>query len=172
MFRSVIGLDYISSAFKIVIDSSKHLLLLGILTPIIFFGLIFLQVILVAGNDLEFQLSILTSRDLILLAILSFSLSFLVVLQLLIFKKTTKTSASSTTQGLAGGTSGVVAAIFGTAACSSCVAALFGFLGFGAVLFLLDMQWIIVAISILFVLGSIYFASKTLVKGCEDCDIK
>ena len=68
---------------------------------------------------------------------------------------------------VAGGFSGFIAGIFGTASCASCVAAIFGFLGLGTVFFLIEYQWYIVGISLLFILLSIYFTSLSIEKDCK-----
>lgn len=68
-----------------------------------------------------------------------------------------------------GGGSAVIAALFGTASCSSYLAGVFGFLGIGTVFFLVEYQWLIVGIAILIMLVSLYFTSLKLNGVCESC---
>ena len=72
---------------------------------------------------------------------------------------------------MAQGGGGVFAALFGgllaTAACSSCIAAILGFLGAGTVFFVLRNQPWVVAIAILIFLISIYFTAKKVMGECK-----
>ncbi|MBI2671420.1 hypothetical protein HYX16_00640 [Candidatus Woesearchaeota archaeon] len=68
-----------------------------------------------------------------------------------------------------GGGSAVVAALFGTASCASCLVAVLGFLGIGTVFFLVEYQWFIVGLAILIMLVSLYLTSLKLNGVCNSC---
>lgn len=144
-------------SFKIFIITSFLFLALFILLPIF----------LTPGNSLIFQLGVFTFWNYVLMISLSGLIGLMISMQVYTYK--IKKSAKGSGKGVVGGFSGFVAGIFGTAACSSCVAAIFGFLGLGTVLFLVEYQWYIVGISLALVLVSIYLTSLGIEKNCEVC---
>ena len=72
------------------------------------------------------------------------------------------------------GGAGVYAAIMGgllaTAACSSCFAALLGFLGAGSVLFVAKYNLYVGAAAILLMSISLFFAARRVNGECKTCD--
>lgn len=50
--------------------------------------------------------------------------------------------------------------------------ALFGFLGFGTLIFLIQNRWYIVVGASILLLASIYFSSKRVNSDCDDCEVK
>lgn len=155
------------SATKEVLARRNYLLGFLALIPLVFFIFILIPVVTIPANDISFQLSIFTSRDYIVLSTLAVLSSLFIVLQIYTYKivRRRKERAKVLGQSAVGGYSGLVAAMFGTAACASCLAALFGFLGIGTVFFLIRYQWLIVSGAILLILISIYFTSKK----CASC---
>lgn len=161
---------------KIILDALKEVLskknyLIGFFISTIIFLSIFilLPTLLIPANSLAFQLSIFTIRDYILLIALSALASLLIVIQIYIYKKA-KTLQSGKTA--ISGASVFVAAIFGTASCSACIAAVFGFLGIGTVLFLATYKNFIVLASILLMLISLYFTSLKVKGVCNSCKVE
>ena len=117
----------------------KGYLLAFMAVAIIFFGIFFLlPVFAIPGNDIKFQSSVFTISDYLIMAFLSITIGLLISMQVYNFKM--KRSAKATGKGILGGFSGFVAGIFGTASCSSCIAAVFGFLGAGTIFFLVENQ--------------------------------
>ena len=108
-------------------------------------------------------------KEFFLLAVLSFltGLSIVFHIYTLRQKASVKTGVSMVGQGGAGFLSGAIAIIFGTAACTACVAALFGFLGVGSVLFLVQYRMFIVTIAIILMLISLYFTAQRLLHLCN-----
>lgn len=164
---------------KIIFDAFKEVLgrrnyLLGFfISNIIFLSVfILLPTFLIPANSLAFQLSIFTIKDYLLLLSLSALSSLLIVMQIYVYKKA---KAIQSTKVALQGSSAIIAAIFGTASCSSCLAAIFGFLGIGSVLFLIAYKNFIVAGSILIILISLYYASikvKGVCDGCKKEDVR
>ena len=62
-------------------------------------------------------------------------------------------------------------AIFSSATCGLCVAAVFGFLGAGGVIFLVDNRSYVVAGSIILLVLSLYFSSKRVNNDCDTCHV-
>lgn len=158
--------NYIVVASKQVLSSRNYLIGFISLILIIFGGFIFIPVLTIPANSFLLQLTIFTLRDYFLLAILSTLTSLLIVMQIFSYKQAKLYSASITAIGSG---SAVVAALFGTASCASCLAAVFGFLGLGTVFFLVEYQWLIVGIAIILMLISLYFTSLKLNGGCDTC---
>jgi len=137
-------------------------ILISILSLTIF---ILIPVFVIPGNDLLFQLGIFTYWNYILMFTLAILISLMISMQIYNYKL--KKSIKKAGGAVAGGFSGFIAGIFGTASCASCVAAIFGFLGVGTVFFLIQYQWYIVGISLFFILLSIYFNSLGIEKDCK-----
>lgn len=160
-------------AVKTVLSKKWYLLGFLALTPLIFYLFVLIPVKTIPGNDFIFQLSIFSTRDYILTTFLSILLSLFLVMQLFIIRNATSKKGVLTSIG-SGGVGGYVAtvgAIFGTAACSSCLFAILGFLGVSTVLTLLQYQWHIVSGAIFILLLSIYFLSKKVNGICDTCKV-
>lgn len=148
--------------------NSKYYLKIFIISALLFLSIFILSpIFLTPGNSLSFQLGIFTFWNYVLIILLSGLIGLMISMQVYNYK--IKKSMRGAGKGVVGGFSGFTAGIFGTAACSSCVAAIFGFLGLGTVFFLIEYQWYIVGVSLVFVLTSIYLTSKGIEKNCEVC---
>lgn len=154
---------------------SKKIYLLGFLAlvPLIFLFFVYIPVKTIPGNSLEFQLSIFSQRDYILTTLFSLLVGLFLMMQIFVIRNAMgrKNILTSVTTGSVGGYVAAVGAIFGTAACASCLFAILGFLGAGTVLTLLRYQWYVVGGAIFLLLISIYFLSKKVNGVCESCRI-
>ncbi len=159
-------INHIINASKQVLSRRNYLILFIALIFIILAVFISIPVFLIPVNSLLFQLTVFTTKDYILLTILSVLTSLIIVMQIFSYKQAKLYSSGRTAIG---GGSAIVAALFGTASCSACLAAVFGFLGIGTVLFLVEYQWFIVGIAILIMLVSLYFTSLKLNGVCDSC---
>ena len=155
---------------------SKKIYLLGFLAlvPLIFLFFVYIPVKTIPGNSLNFQLYIFTTRDYVLTTIFSILLSFFLVMQIFVIRNAMdrKSTLTSVTTGGVGGYVATIGAIFGTAACGSCLFAIVGFLGASTVFTLLKYQWYVVGGTIVILLVSIYFLSRKVNGVCESCRIK
>lgn len=160
---------YVAQAVNVVFSSKRYKV--GFLIASVFFlGLfIYLPVLTTPGNDVLFQLSIFSLKDYILLitlslvTALSLSLNFFVILR----QFTSRDGVSLAVQGGGGSISAVLASIFGTASCSTCVGPLFSFLGFGGILLLLKYRTVIALAVIALMFLSLYFTSKRVLGICK-----
>jgi len=157
---------YIITASKEVLSRKSYLMAFIALVFIIITIFISIPIFLIPANSLLFQLTVFTIKDYLLLTVLSILTSLIIVMQVFSYKDAKFCSPGKT--AVSGG-SAVVAALFGTASCSACLAAVFGFLGIGTVFFLVEYQWFIVGIAILIMLISLYFTSLKLKGFCESC---
>ena len=164
-------LNTIFTAIKTVLTARGYLLIFIVLAPIVFFIFILIPVSAIPGNDFAFQLSIFTPKDYTLLSILAPLISLVITTQIFTFhrNKNIKENLKSAGVGAAGSYSGIIATVFATASCSSCVAVLFGFLGTGAVFFAVENRWLFVSLAIGLMLASLYFIARKINKVCTSC---
>lgn len=161
----------LTTAGRIVLSEKKYFVGFISLAFLFFSLLVYIPIRSIPGNTLKFQLALMGVKDYALLVILSLltSLSLVMSFYALRLKVTAREGASLVSRGGIGSFSGVVASIFGTATCASCVASIFGFLGFGGVLFLLKYRNLVVVFAIVLLLVSLYFTAKRLLGVCEAC---
>lgn len=169
-----------SNPFKKIIEATREVLKEKknvhrfILFSLAFFAVyVILPVFLIPGNDIAFQISLLRARDFALFALLSLVTGLLAVMQLHIFVRTrdAKKRAASLGQGGAGLYSAVVGGLLATAACSSCVAGLLGFLGAGSVFFIVENSIVVTSIAFAIVALSLYVTSRSVNKHCGACKV-
>lgn len=127
----------------------------------------------IPGNSFLFQLSLMRSTDHLLLMFLSFLTGLNLTFHLYLFKRKRENFApiKTTSDSFLGIFSGLVASVFGTATCGVCVATIFGYFGFGVVLFLLTWRLYIVGFAILLSLISLYYLSRKITNECKICKI-
>jgi len=156
-------------ALNTVLTKKYYKLWFVLFTLIFIFAYVFIPVWLTPGNSLSFQLSIFKIKDYILFVLLSMVTALLLLMQIFLFK-VKKQYTQTVSQGGVGVFSALFAGLLATAACSSCIAAVLGFLGAGSVFFVLENQPYVVFIAIILVVISLYFSSKRVLGYCKDCD--
>lgn len=162
----------ILNASKMVFAQSRSYWLWFLLFTILALTLfVLVPVWSVPGNDVSFQLSLFTFGNWVLFAVLALLIALLLTMQIFIFRHaksgTVKAKGlGNAASGAAGAYAGILGGVFATASCSWCVAAVFGFLGTGTVLFIAGHQLWSVLGAIAIMIVSLYFASKKVVKDC------
>lgn len=164
---------YLLSANKLVFSDKRYLFGFLAVAFAMFWLLLYIPIRAIPGNDLAFQLSILTPKDWFLFTVLPVLTALSIVMNIYILKNkgSAQDGAAMVGQGGTGFFSGIIASVFGTATCASCVATIFGFLGIGGVLFLLQYRTYITTVAIILLLISLYFTSKRVLNACESCRI-
>lgn len=164
---------YLLSAHKLVFSDKRYLFGFLVTAFAMFWLLLYIPIRAIPGNDLAFQLSILTPKDWFLFTVLPVLTALSMVMNIYILKNkgSAQDGAVIVGQGGTGFFSGIIASVFGTATCASCVATIFGFLGIGGVLFLLQYRTYITTAAIILLLISLYFTSKRVLNACESCRI-
>lgn len=161
------------TAAKAVLQERRYGAWLVVLTILFIAAYIFIPVWLTPGNSISFQLQLLGVKDYVLFVVLSFAAALLVVMQTYIVRRSR--ARNSVAAAVGSGGAGVYSALFGgllaTAACSSCVAVLLGFLGAGGVLFVVNYRWYFIAGAIALVLVALYFTARRVNGLCEDCEV-
>ena len=145
------------------------LLFVGVaLTMFVFYVYIPLKVI--PGNDIAFQLSLLTLQDYALLIFLSLLNGLFITMQAYSIK-VAKTTVQSIGKSVGSSAGALFAGVAGTAFCVSCLAPLFALfgIGFSGIVLTLQYRFYFVAVIVAFMLVAIYFTSKKIVGACEDC---
>lgn len=164
---------YFLSANKLVLSDRRYLFGFLAVAFVMFWLLLYIPIRTIPGNDLAFQLSILTPKDWFLFIVLPIltALSIIMNIYILNHKRSLQESALMVGQGGSGFLSGIIASVFGTATCAACVATFFGFLGVGGVLFLIQYRAYIATAAIILLLISLYFTSRKVLNACESCRI-
>lgn len=146
------GISTVWESLKILLTEKSYLI--SILPLALLFAFIFVSipVFLVQGNSFLFQLSLYSSWHYVMVALLSILSSLLVLSGVYRYQKQRKGAGSS---GI-GVVSGILASIFLSPACPMCVAAIFGFLGFGVVSFLVSNYLVIFSAGFLVLAISLY----------------
>lgn len=135
-----------------------------------FFLYAYIPVLLIPGNDLAFQFSLLSSQDYALLVFLSLLNSLFITMQVYAVCRT-RSVVSGVGKGIGGSAGALFAGIAGTAFCVSCLAPLFALfgIGFSGVIFTLQYRFYFVGVVVIFMLVAIYLTSRKIVGACEDC---
>lgn len=125
------------------------------------------------GNDIIFQLQIMTWSDYLLMGSLAILSALLLAIQVYSIKqgRDARTIAGAVGRGSVGSLPAFLATILGTASCSACVAGLFGFLGLGGILFILEYRWWFIAASLAVMMLAIVFTARKIEHLCAACEI-
>lgn len=158
----------IINAICMVLGNPRYLIIFLLLIGAFIWLFLYIPVKNIPGNDFAFQLSIMAPKDFVLLITLSTLTALSVVMNGYILKRqfSVRSGVGLVGQGGLGGFAGVIGSIFGTASCASCAISLFGFLGVGSVLFLLQYRQAITMVAILLLIISLYFTSKSVLGIC------
>jgi len=159
-------------AIRIVFGSPRRMAWFFMLTVFIFGSLVWLPVKTIPGNDVAFQLSIMTPMNYLLFVSLSFLTSLSVMMQFHLFRQNRKTrNAASAAYAGAGGASALVASVFGAVTCSSCAVALFGFLGTGVAFTMIQHRNAIVLVAIALLVAVLAITARRIVNECDACRV-
>lgn len=148
-----------------------------VVTGIAFFILsVLLFVATIPGNSLWFQFSIFTLRDYALLTVLAALFGLQTAVQVYAWKtrRASRSLQRGVVQNVVPAASGLFAAAAGTAACSLCLASLFGLvgLGMGSVLFVLEHRAVLLLAAIGLMVGSLLFVVRKVATACEACAVQ
>lgn len=156
---------------ELIIRDRNYMILLFIVWAVLFGLMFYLPVRVIPGNTFVFQASIFSFKDYLFLGTASLLSALIITIQVKIFrqKKSFKVMTGNATLGSTGLLSGVVSSVFGTATCSLCVGALFGFLGANSVIFLVNNKTYVVLGSLALLGLSIFLSLKKLNNSCDVC---
>ncbi len=163
-------LALILSAAKTIFAKKRYKIWFAVISAVFISAYILFPVWHMPGNDVASQLSALTPYDYFLFIVLSTATALLVLMQIFLFSRSKKGKMAALGQGGAGAFSSFFAAILATAACFSCVAAIFGFLGAGSVFFITENKPLIVTGVIALIFISLYFGARRVEGICKKCE--
>ncbi len=161
----------IYKAGKKILSNKKYLTSFIALASLLFIFMFLIPVYAIPANTVKFQSVLYGSKDYLLLSTLAILSSLALVMQVGAIFQDRKSHGATILSG-AGIFSGIFSSIFASATCGMCVGALFSFLGFGTVLFLIESRWYILAGAFALLLASLYMSSRKYNRGCEVCIIK
>lgn len=165
--------------FKEIIDALRTVLVsrqnrkrFFLLTLAAFVVFILIPVFTIPGNDLRFYLTVLRPIDFAIYALLALAIAALILMQVYLFKQShdKKKRLASAVQGGVGTYSAILGGLLATAACTSCIAGLLGFLGAGSVLFIAQNNMTVAVVALLISIFSLYMSSRKINGHCKSCE--
>ncbi len=159
----------VKEALKIVFKEKGYIFGVMGTAVLIFFMIIAIPLLLVPGNDLAFQLSIMPPRAYGTIALLGLLTGVSIMLNLYVFNREKDQQVKKVGMMSVTGGFGIISSFFGSITCVACASTILGFLGIGTVTFLLAYRFQIVLLSILFILLSVYFTSRKVLNLCDVC---
>ena len=141
------------------------------LALVVFAVFVAIPTITIPANNLRLQFSLYSLQSYLTLSILSLLAALFVLMNVYAYSKAQAANErfGVVAKGGLGGALSAVAAIFGTASCPMCVAAVFSFLGFGTVGLLAQYQWWVFFAALGFMLLALYFTSRKVNGVCGRC---
>ena len=160
----------VTSAIQHSLRSTRYKLLFAGVALAMFFLYAYIPVLLIPGNDLAFQFSLLGPQDYALLVFLSLLNSLFITMQVYAARRT-RSVVSSVGKGIGGSAGALFAGIAGTAFCVACLAPLFALfgIGFSGVIFALQYRFYFVAIIVILMFIAIYLTSRKVIGNCNNC---
>lgn len=160
-------------SLKEVLKNPIYLLFFIIASAVFYLILIAFPARTIPGNSFTFQLSLMRLSDHLLLTSLSVITGLNLTFHLYLFrrKRESFSPVKSASDSVLGIFSGLIASVFGTATCGVCVGTIFGYFGFGTVLFLLKWRLQIVAFALFLSLISAYYLSRKITNNCQTCKL-
>lgn len=125
-------------------------------------------------NRLALQFSIYKLKDYLVLGLLAVLNALLIMMRIHIFQKKRELRKAIASLGAsgAGSVSAIFASILGTVSCASCVFALVGFLGTGAVFFVLRYRWVFWWAILIWLVIAIFMAARQIQNHCNACRVR
>jgi hypothetical protein len=170
-------LKEIVSASCQVLDRPSACAKFGLLTAAILAGFILLLVASIPGNTLAFQLQILRPVDYLLFLGFSLVMALLIFMQIFVYRRSRSAKEKAAAIGRSGlGTAtGIFGGLLATAACSSCIAAIFGLIGLGtgAAFFIIRNRTWVIAAALVVTIIAVYLTARRVNGHCKEaCEIK
>jgi len=164
----------IVKALKKVFSEKKYILLSLFFAAFMFSILILLPVGRFNYKAFYYQVTGLDGASLFIMVLFSIILGILISMQVYLIKKTHESKKKLFGKGIISGFFSFFAGIFGSAVCVACLSILLGFLGIGAITFLITYRTHLFVLSALIALFSLYSASRGVIahEECKVCKIK
>lgn len=162
------------NAIKTVLGERRYLISFIFLSAAIFMVIFAVQAGSIPGNSLEYQAKVMGYRDWLFFVFIAVSNALFIEMEIYIARIGKKQKINllkgAAVSGI-GTSAGILASIFGTATCSLCVLALFGFLGGNSVIFLVSHKNFIALTSAGFLIVALVLTSVRFNTACESCKV-
>lgn len=158
----------IFKAANAVLSGRKYFFMFVLLSVVIFWVLVLAPDRIAQSNAAP---RIFGTGEYVFLGGVAILASLVLTMQIFSFNLSGRMGASQSALSGVGFLSALSSAIFSSASCGLCVGTLFGFLGAGGVIFLVDNRAYVVAGSIVLLLLSLYLSSKKVNNDCEKCHV-
>lgn len=158
-------------AWKTVFRKKRSYLIFSIASFLVFSVFIIIPVIIVPGNDIAYQLSIMPFGDFVTLITLSFITGLAVVFNIYIFNQKKHLQKSQIGQVGITGIAALLSSFFGSFSCIACAATIIGFFGLTAVTFAIKFRIYFALASVFLMLSSVYFTARKVLHVCDRCSI-
>ncbi|MEW6036603.1 MAG: hypothetical protein AB1529_08390 [Candidatus Micrarchaeota archaeon] len=165
------GLGNVPAAMGRVFGAARYLLLALFLSISSFFLYVSLPVYSVPGNSYGFFFAATPPAELAAMAGLSLIMGIVFSMQIYAWRRGVK-AVENAGIGFAGFISGALSGLFASATCASCISALFSFLSFSGVLFLLEHRFEISVITAVVALSSLYLTAQRIEGACASCALQ
>ncbi len=165
------GLGNVPSAIRRVFGAARYSLLALFLSIFSFLLYISLPVYSVPGNSYEFYFASTAPAELAAMAALSIIMGIVFSMQIYAWRRGVKALGNAGI-GFAGFISGALSGMFASATCASCISAIFSFLSFSGVLFLLEHKLEISLITGGVALLSVYLTAQRIEGACKSCTLQ
>lgn len=162
-------------AFRLVFKNKLYSIALLILSLLFFGVFVYIPVTTIPGNDLAFQLQIMTTGDYGLFTTLSILASLSVVYNVFIFLKSWRITSNLNHVGnmTVSGFTSFGSSVMGSMTCLACGGSLFlGYIGIGGAVFIFKYRLLLTVLSISLMIISLYFSSRKVLGVCTACSIK
>ncbi len=140
------------------------------LSLLLFAVYVSVPVFAIPGNSYGFYLKITPPYEIAAIAVLSLLMGIELTMQAYAWRHNIH-RLQHAGAGIAGLVSGSAAALFSTATCASCMSALFSFIGFGGMAFMIQHRMEMMAATLALLGASFYFTSKRIAGKCASCGI-
>ncbi len=159
-------------AIRKVLSLRTYRMLFGAVTVVFLLAYLLIPIFLVPGNSLSLQFFVLRPLDYVLFFVMSVVTALLVVMQVYVHRNTKKKrTLAALGEGGVSVYSALFAGLLATAACSSCIIGLVGFLGVGSTFFILEYQTYFVLGAMLIVVVALFFAARRVNNDCSSCNV-
>ncbi len=148
-----------------MLSAPGRLALAAVFAVVFAVAFLLVPVYTIPGNTLEFWLAIAPWWTYVFLAVYSLGMGLSAAMMAYVFQF----GGSATAAG--GVVPTLLSGFYSTAACGSCLAGTFAFLGSGTTLFLAEHQYAFMTAGLFLTVASLYFLSKKVNKACESCRV-
>lgn len=158
-------------AIQLTLKSRKHLLL-TIAFILIMMGLaVYVPSVITPGNTIEFQISLLTFNDALIMLLFSFLVGLSMGMHIYAADILKTNNTAMILEETSTGIVGMLSTMLSGPLCVSCLVTIFSLIGLGAgsALFVLEHRTKIQLVSLVLISASIYIAGKRINRNCELC---